>query len=263
MKHKTLGLALGSGGVRGIAHVGFLKVLEEAGITPNYITGSSMGAVVGASYSAGLNADQIYEIAKNIKLTDLIEPTLKNGGFFSTSKIENLIKKHLGNITFDKLKIPYKCVAVDLISRKSIVFDSGDVAKAVMASSAIPAVFLPVEIDNKKLVDGGTLERVPTKQVKEMGADIVVAIDVLARDARQTKAKNIVDNLLQVIDIMDEAITALKCEQNKKIVDLWLEPEIGNVSPYSIKDVSIAYEAGYKVGKENIDKIKKLLGIKN
>ena len=263
MKQKTLGLALGSGGGRGVAHIGFLKALEEAGIKPNYITGTSMGAVVGAAYAAGLSADQIYEIFKKVKVVDLIEPTLKTGGLFASNRIENILKKHIGDKTFDELEIPYKCVAADLLSRKAVVLESGKVNKAVAASSAIPAFFKPIELNGQKLVDGGIVERVPAAQVKEMGADVVVAVDVLARDARQTKANLIVENLMQVIDIMDETITKLKYNQNKKIIDLWLEPEIGEASPYSLKDMAAVYEAGYKIGKENVDKIKKLLNVKN
>ena len=121
-KMKTLGLALGAGGSRGVAHIGFLKALDEEGIKPDLITGSSMGSVVGAGYAAGVSTDQMYEAVRNLTLFDLISPSTKKGGLFDTKKMRNVLAKYIGDIQFADLKMPFHCMAVDMISQKAIEF---------------------------------------------------------------------------------------------------------------------------------------------
>ena len=157
---KTLGLALGSGGSRGVAHIGFLKALEEVGVHPDYITGTSMGAVVGAGYAAGLTVEEMKEAVFNLRLLDIITFSGRRGGVSSTKKIRELLIKYFGDITFADLKIPFRCYAVDMISQELIEFSEGSVVDAVVASASIPVVFHPYEKDGMRLIDGGVLERV-------------------------------------------------------------------------------------------------------
>ena len=119
-KHK-LGFALGSGGSRGIAHIGFLQAMDEAGIVPDFITGCSMGAVVGAAYASGKTPEEMRKIVMKLRPSDLIELTPRKGGLFNSSRIAKLFMKHVGDFTFDQLKIPFKCVAVDMVSQKVVL----------------------------------------------------------------------------------------------------------------------------------------------
>lgn len=259
MKKKTLGLALGAGGSRGVAHIGFLQALEETGVKPDFITGSSMGSVVGAAYASGLSIEQMKKAVFKLRLLDLIAPTGKRGGLFDTRNVRKLLKKYIGNVDFADLKIPFSCVAVDMLSQSVVEFKEGSVVDAVIASSSIPSIFRPTEKESMRLIDGGILERVPFQQVKNMGADLVVCVDVLGWRGCKEKCPSTLGVLLEALDIMDNHRTKLKREKHKDIIDFWLEPELGDMSQYSLKQTKMAYEKGYELGLENAEKIKKAL----
>ncbi len=256
---KKLGLALGSGGSRGVAHVGFLKALDESGIQPDYICGCSMGSVVGAAYAAGLTPESIWAIVEKLRILDLISPSRQRGGLFSTKKMRALLQKHLGDITFEELKIPFHCIAVDMITQKIVEFSSGSVLDGVVASSSIPAVFHPTVKEGMRLVDGGILERVPVPQVKAMGADIVVAVDVLGQRQCKEDCPRTLGVLLEMIDLMDNYRTKRRRQENADIIDFWIEPDLGEMSQYSLKQTRLAYDKGYEIGMEYAPKIKKAL----
>ena len=256
---KKLGLALGSGGSRGVAHIGFLKALEENGVKPDLIAGTSMGSVVGAAYASGLSPDDMHEAVGSLRLLDLLEWTRGPNGFFGLKKIRKQIVKHVGERTFDELKIPFGCVAVDLCAQEKVVFLEGNVADAVVASSAIPTIFKPFEKDGKKYVDGGVFERVPVRLVKDMGADIVVAVDVLGQRPCGVKKKGVVGALFETVDLMDNYRTRKCRQEHAEIIDLWIEPDLGDASQYSLKSVETIFTKGYRAGKEYAEKIEKLL----
>ena len=253
---KKLGLALGAGGSRGVAHIGFIKALEEAGIKPDYICGCSMGSVVGAAYAAGLTPEAMWGVVKKLRLLDLIVPSGQRGGLFGTRKMRSLLLKHIGATTFEELKIPFHCVAVDMCTQKLVEFSKGNLIDAVVASSSIPAVFHPLDKDGMRLIDGGILERVPAAQVKAMGADVVVAVDVLGHRDCSEDCPRVLGVLLETIDLMDNYRTKRRREENADIIDFWLEPELGNMSQYELKQVQFAYEKGYELGVKNAKKIK-------
>ena len=256
---KTLGLALGAGGSRGVAHIGFLRALEEVGVKPDFITGTSMGAVVGAAYSAGLSVEQMKEAVFNLRLLDIITFTGKRGGVSGTKKMRELLIKYIGDITFADLKIPFRCYAVDMISQELIEFSEGSVIDAVVASASIPVVFHPLEKDGMRLIDGGILERVPVSQVKQMGADLVVGVDVLGHRDASEDAPNVLKMLIETIDVMDNHRTARRKEDFKDIIDFWLEPDLGTMSQYDLRQIRFAYEKGYELGKNRANDIRKAL----
>lgn len=260
---KTLGLALGSGGARGVAHIGFIKALEEEGIKPDFISGSSMGAVIGSCYAKGMKIDEIRDITLKIKTGDIIDfsaSAITKLGLLRSKKVQRIFLQYLGDVTFDELDVPFTCTAVDLYSGKLHVFDRGSVALAVQASSAIPTVFRPVAYEDKLLVDGGVLCRVPVEQVKAMGADVVVAVDVLVNTSKKVEdVSNIFSMVLRLFDIMDNNATLLSEQLYPEKCDLVLKPAMEGMSPYAIKELDRAYEEGYQVGKDHIDKIKELL----
>ena len=256
---KSLGLALGSGGSRGIAHIGFLQALEDAEIYPSFISGCSMGSVVGSAYAAGIAPEYMRRAVCSLRFFDLVDITNKPGGVLDTRKMRKLLARYIGDLDFVDLKIPFSCVAVDMLRQEVIEFSSGSVLDAVVASSCIPSVFKPIEVDGMRLVDGGVLKRVPIEEVKRMGAEVVVAVDVLGKRLCHERCPNALTVLTEVVDIMDNARTQAYKARMRKKYDLWLEPELGNMSQYSFRNFHFAYRQGYEMGRKNIDKIKSLL----
>lgn len=260
---KTLGLALGSGGSRGVAHVGFLEALEEEGIKPDFIAGCSMGAVVGGCYASGMSVSEMKEVVLALKMRDILDVSpavITKMSLLRGRKVLNLLIRHLRVERIEDMPLPFRCVATELYSGELHVFSKGNAAKAIQASSCIPTVFRPVQIDGKMFVDGGCLCRLPVKAVKDMGADVVVAVDVLKNTNEAIDdVHNIVSMVLRVYDIMDANQTKLRLENENGLCDLLIEPEIKGMSQYVIKDLNFAYEEGYKAGKTYADKIKELL----
>lgn len=256
---KKLGLALGAGGSRGVAHIGFLKALDEEGIRPDFISGSSMGSVVGAAYAAGVPIARMREAVMSLRMMDLVGLG-KRGGLFGTKKMRALLQRYIGDLQFSDLRVPFRCVAVDMCSQQVVEFSEGSVLDAIVASSSIPSIFHPQERDGMRLIDGGILERVPVELVKKMGANVVVAVDVIGQKTCSEECPNMLGVLMETLDIMDNYRTRARREENKKIIDMWLEPDLGNMSIYDLKKIEFAYDKGYELGKENVAKIKKLLG---
>lgn len=257
---KEFGLTLGSGGARGIAHIGFLKALEENNIKPSYICGCSMGAVVGACYASGMSPDEMIEAARKLKLFQIVtlDPLpYNNKGFAQGTKMEKLLAKFLKDATFENLKIPFSCVSYDLLKGETVWHNDGNLIKAVRASSNIPLLFDPLKEDGRLLVDGALNERVPIKYTRSMGANTVIAVDVLGEVRPVENIKNIVTLLMRAADILEFSLAKYKKDEEK--ADLLLMVDIGDASQYQIKTINKAYEAGYKLGIENIDKIKALL----
>lgn len=259
MKKKKLGFALGAGGSRGVAHIGFLKAMEENKIKPDYITGCSMGSVIGSAYSAGLDLEYIKNAVFKLRLLDLISASGRRGGLFDMRKIRKLLEKHMGDIEFADLKIPFHCIAADMVTQKIVEFSEGKVLDGVLASSCIPAIFNPIEMDDKRLIDGGVIHRVPYEEVRNMGAEVVVAVDVLGRLDCSEKMPTTLGVLLETLDLMDNLRTQNCKQRDKHLYDFWLEPELGRMNQYSLKQVEFAYEKGYEIGCKYAPDIKKAL----
>ena len=256
---KKLGFALGAGGARGIAHIGFLQAMEDEGIKPDYISGCSMGSIVGAAYASGMSLDKLHEKVMALRFFDIIKPTSQRGGMFAPQRIREFLVKQLGDLEFSDLQIPFQCVAVDMKTQNLVEFSEGSVLDAIVASSTIPTVFCPSERNGMRLVDGALIDRVPCLQVKNMGADIVVGVDVWGTPRGKDDMPWSFNILMETIDIMSNYITKHKCEDNKEIIDLWLEPALGDMSQYTFRKLNFAYEKGYECGKENAEKIKKMI----
>jgi NTE family protein len=177
---KKIGLALGSGGIKGMAHIGVLKTLEKNNIPIDFIAGSSIGAWIGAHYALHKDIKRLEEVtvgSKWEKLLALIEPTL-GGGIMKGAKMEVLLAEWLEESNFSDTQIPLKIVATDLRSGDEVLFDSGPLASAIRASISVPSFFRPMEYQGKVLVDGGLVNPVPDNIVKHMGADIVIAVNI-------------------------------------------------------------------------------------
>ena len=179
---RGVGLALSGGGARGLAHIGVLKVLEQEGIPIDCLAGTSMGGLIAAAYAAGLSPDFMEQEAVRMgsvrRLLTLAEPPLPRRGLFEGQKVSEYLRGHLGERTFDDLRMPLALIAVDLDGGQEVVLREGRVVDAVRATIALPGVLAPVEREGRTLVDGGVLNNLPADVVRRMGADLVVAVDV-------------------------------------------------------------------------------------
>lgn len=182
-----IGLALSGGGARGLAHIGVLKVLAQEGIPIDLLAGTSMGGVVAAAYAAGLTPELMTREAHRMmsprRLLSLADPTLPRRGLFEGQKVIKYLAHHLGDCTFDDLRCPLSLIAVNLRNSEAVILNQGHVTEAVRATIALPGLFKPVEREwegeRQLLVDGGLLDNLPADVVREMGAEIVIAVDVV------------------------------------------------------------------------------------
>lgn len=194
------GLALGGGAAKGAAHLGVLKAIHEQNLELQAIAGTSVGAIIAALYAFGKTLDEIFAIAENISLSHVSGFTLKKKGFSTTERLEKLLIEHLGDVNIEDARIPLAIVASNIRTGKKQVFTQGSLAKAVAASTAVPGLFVPVEIDGEEYVDGGLLENVPISPLKRLGANTLIAVDLDGGD-RFEAPQNVMDVLSNALDI--------------------------------------------------------------
>ena len=259
-------LVLGAGGVKGIAHIGVLEVLEKAGIPIDLIIGCSIGAIIGAFYASGLDTAQILKIAKIIipnrpSYQRLGFPYLRKGlsgkGFFTVTKLKELLAQELPNNSFESLKIPLKACAVDLHKGKLELLESGSLIDAILASACIPGFFQPVTIDNKSYVDGGIISELPIEQAKKLGAKIIIGSNVKGWLKIETnkKIKNIIVRSYDILRHHHD-----KKEESK--ADIIIRPDLSGLmdrlfsKPTRIKEI---YERGKLYAEKALPDIKALL----
>jgi NTE family protein len=210
---KKIGLALGSGGARGLAHIGVLEVLEEHGVPVDMISGCSMGSVVGAMYANGTSARMIHGLAQQIctaNYRNLFDITLPKLGLVRGQRTDTVIRTLLGDKTFEQLRVPFAAVSVCLEEGEKRVFTTGKVADAVRASISVPGVFEPVTIEGKTYVDGGVLDRLPAGLARNLGADIVIAVDVGYRGGYRQTPKNIIEVLMNSYELQEWEVTRMR-----------------------------------------------------
>ncbi|MGG3800271.1 patatin-like phospholipase family protein [Metabacillus fastidiosus] len=253
MKPK-IGLALGSGGARGFAHLGVLKVLYNAGIRVDMIAGSSMGALIGSFYASGLSIDEMYKIAFAFKRKYFLDFTIPKMGFIAGKRVKELIHLFTKGKNIEELDIPLAIVATDLYEGKKVIFKKGLVADAVRASIAIPGIFVPEKINGKLLVDGGVIDRVPVSVVKDMGADIVIAVDV--SNVKKTKEiTSIFDVILQSLDIMQDELVF----HSEIASDIMIRPSVEQYSSREFSNIKEIIEIGEQEAEKHLVNIDKLI----
>jgi NTE family protein len=227
-KIPKVGLALGGGAARGFAHIGVLQVLEEEGIKPNLVVGTSAGSVVAAFYASGKTGAQLQWLADSMdesQLTDWTVPFLGRG-MLRGDALGRYINSQLNGMRIEDVKMPLGIVATDLQSGEGILFQRGDISLAVRASSAVPSVFEPVRIGNKDYVDGGLVSPVPVRYARQMGAEIVIAVDISSRP-EDAKTNDILKVLLQTFSIMGKSISQLEMTQAEVVVRPVM-PDVGS-----------------------------------
>ena len=245
-----LGLALGSGGFKGFAHVGALRAFEEAGIKFDYVAGTSVGSIIGCLYCFGYNTYEMIEIAKTINEKDLRDSKI----FFmpsSSSQVENVLKKFIGDTNIEDLKLPFRCVAVNLKTGKEIVFSEGCAATCVSGSCAAPPFFKPVVYNGMHLIDGAYANPLPSGVCKEMGADFVVTVDLDSERGYSTNSLNMFEVLMASVKIAMKSTA----EKGKLTSDVIITPNLAKYKANKFEGVDEMFTLGYESAKENIEAI--------
>jgi len=290
-RRKRIGLALGGGGARGLAHIGVLRMLENEEIPIGLIVGTSIGALVGGAYVSGLNADELRKKVEDylsstefrtsaIKafealhtkgeagLTQRIQTYLRNHfyliqamfkpGILSNEAFQATINYFIPNIRIEETRIPFRAVATDLISGEEIIFSKGSLRQAVMASCAVPGAIAPIKDGERLLSDGGTICRIPSPVAKKEGADFVIAV-VVDRGIGSEELRSVVDVYLRVSEIMGERLKRYELAE----ADVVIRPEVRDLHWSNFSQAMILVDEGEKAAREKLDAIRRLVpGIK-
>ncbi len=260
---KKLALVLGGGACKGYAHIGALKVLEDNGIKPNLIVGTSMGAVIGGVYASGKSIDYIIEISKQLTRKKLMDFNLINAiftsGIMSGKKLKKILTQELGNLTHDELQIPFVATATDILDGRLVVLKQGNVVENILASAAIPGVYPVVQKNNQVLCDGGLLNNVPDDIARDMYDYVVLSIDVIADYAKQVENSKIkiMGLTINALTLMQTQITKLQGNNSDLRINI-SQPDVGQMSFDSLS-VQKSIDYGVAAMKKNISKLKKLL----
>lgn len=226
----SLGIALGSGGARGLAHIGILEALAELDFHPEFVTGTSIGSIVGAAY-ADNRLPQLHDLAVSIDLRTFLFKIMDFGmprsGLVEGKRIQQLLEELLPDTSFEKLRKPFRCVAAALKTGDEVVFSSGPLIPAIRASISIPGIFTPIEIDGRHLIDGGLVNPIPVDQVRELGAKTVIAVDVnhgTLKETRPAKPEDESPKIPEWITRIGESLHLKDSAHLEKMKD-WFRPD--------------------------------------
>jgi NTE family protein len=275
---RKVGLALSGGGARGLAHIGVIKVLERENVPIDLLAGTSMGGIVAALYATGLSAHEMEKVARRIssprQLLALVDRTLPRRGLLQGRKVMEFLAQWLGELTFDRLKIPLALIAADLNGCQKVVLQEGSVLDAVRATIALPGLLAPLERGDQLLVDGGLMDNLPVDIVRQMGADVVIAVDIATDQtavilfAEELHRHPLVPNgLVDTLEVLWRSVDYLTREVNRRVLeeyppDLLIHPVIPAgvtaITGFTRADETIA--AGEKAATDALPKIRALLG---
>lgn len=242
---KNIGLALGGGAVLGASHVGSLRAIHDYEIKVTHLAGTSIGAFVGAFYAFGMNYKEINLIASELNWLDISSISLSRYGLLSNDKMGKLITEYLGNKNIEDAEIPLAVVTTDISTGEKVVLKKGPLAKAVMASTSIPGIFKPVEIQGRMLVDGGVVENVPIQSVKDLGAKYVMGIDLNAKN-KYERPNDILDVILNSFHYLLKQTVRLQTQD----ADLLIEPDLSQFNHSETNQVDDLIEKGYTDSKK-------------
>ncbi len=270
LQKRKIGLALGSGAVRGLAHIGVLEVLETEGIPIDMIAGTSTGAAIGALYAQGKSASVIKSTALDLswrRLASMIDLTLPKTGFISGKRIKHWLELVIGrDIEFSDLGIPLACVATDIMTGEEIVLDHGSVLEGVRASISIPGIFTVVKLEGRYLVDGGLVNPVPVSVLKGMGANFIIAVNVIPdirdrarpggkKGVEDFKEPNVISVIMQSIYIGAHALAKASLEG----ADVAIQPQIAHIGHFDFHQVQECILQGELATQGSIPEIKRKL----
>ncbi len=255
---RRIGLALSGGAVRGAAHVGVLKVLHAAGIRPHCIAGTSAGAMVGAAYAAGQAPEHLQQIFAAQSWPKLVRPSLHpRDSVFDIARGEALLRQTLGVDSFDQLQMPFAAVCCDIGSGEAVAVREGDLVQAVMASAAIPGLFPARELDGRLLVDGGVVDNLPVDVAREMGADVVIAVDLL-----EVPSGSSLQGPLTLFESWQRSLYFLikRNHPSPALADCNIVPEIASLSFTDFDDVPELIRRGEAAARRSLGELERLIG---
>ncbi|MGB9867237.1 MAG: patatin-like phospholipase family protein [Bacillota bacterium] len=250
---KKLGIALSGGAARGLAHIGVLDVLCDAGCKPWCVTGTSAGAIMGALFCCGFTPKEMLNLARQVTWAKLVRPVVPRDGLLDTDRLEAFLRGLAGDVCFEGLKVKLGVVVTDLVNAQRLLVTTGKVWPAVVASCAIPGAFRPVRKDGTVLVDGGVLENVPVRAAFQLGATSVIACDVTHTVERQYPS-----NMLQVIVQSLEAMQKRQSELDSALADVVIRPNLTGLSMWDLSKADEYYQRGKQaatLAKADIERI--------
>jgi NTE family protein len=253
----TLGLALGGGFARGIAHIGVLKVLEEEGIPVDYVAGTSVGAIIGAGYCSGMSAAELADMAATLRMSHFARLTLSRYGFYNNDRMLRLFERMLKQRRFEDLKIPLAVVATEFRTGEPTVFTEGQLADPIRASCAYPGMFLPVEIGGKSYIDGMLAYSVPTTPLRQMGADCVLGIYLSAHWSQAKPPRHVFEVIGQCFSIAQAKLA----DSWKKDASLVIEPELAGFSYDCFERTPDLITVGEMAMKAVLPQVRAMLGL--
>ncbi|MBT9252973.1 MAG: patatin-like phospholipase family protein [Brockia lithotrophica] len=249
-----IGLALGAGGARGLAHLGVLQVFEEAGVPVDFLSGSSMGAVVAVAYANRLPLDHLVRFATSVERRLFLDFTPPRWGLLKGERVGEFVRLLTHGKSLEALEIPTAVVATDLERGEPVVFRQGPADIAVRASTAIPGIFEPVFYQGRILVDGGVVERVPLAVLREMGADVVIGVDVALKPGKP-RITGLYDVIYQSLEIMEDHIFRAKAHA----ADVLITPQVGHFPALRLEHVAEIVEEGRRAARRKLPEIQALL----
>ena len=249
----AIGVALGGGFARGIAHVGVLKVLEQEGIPIRIVTGTSVGALIGAAYCSGVSIEELEEIARSVRFTTFARWTVSRYGFASNDRMVTFLTRILKVKTFEELRIPLGVTATDFNTGEGVVFHAGSIIDPVRASCAYPGMFLPVNIRGRWLVDGMLSHPVPSRPLRDMGAERVLAVHLKGRWSQTGAPRHLFDVIGQSFAIAQDVMSHLW----RGVADLVVEPDVAGFSYDDFKRSPELMEAGATAMRQALPEVRK------
>lgn len=255
-----IGLALGGGAARGFAHVGVIQVLEEAGIRPSLVVGTSAGSLVAAIYASGKTGAQLQQIALTMEEATITDWTLPifNSGMLRGDALARYVNGQVGSKVIEDMPLPLGVVATDLQSGQGMLFQRGDTGTAVRASSAVPAVFQPVKISGREYVDGGLVSPVPVRFARQMGAELVIGVDI-SSPPEGNLASGVLQILLQTFSIMGKSINNFELKE----ADVVVRPPLNGVGSSDFGARRRSIEAGRQAMLQMLPQLKAAIAAKS
>ena len=253
-REPVIAIALGGGGAKGFAHIGVIKVLESHGIKPKIVTGTSAGSFVGSIYASGQSPYALQNIALKLEEADIRDLTLNKQGFLLGQKLQNYVNQQVGSKAIQEFPIRFAAVATELGTGKKTSFIKGNAGQAVRASCSIPNAFVPATIAGKQYVDGGLVSPIPVRTAKDMGADIVIAVDISARP-KGDRPMSMWGLLDQTINIMGQQSINEELAQANVVI----QPEVGHLGVMDLKARHESILAGERAAQLKIKNIEKAI----
>lgn len=229
---KRIGLALGSGGARGLVHIHICRALDELERSPAIIAGTSFGAIVGAFYAGGMSGTEMEALARSLDLLDFGKmmdfAVLRPSGLIRGKRVEEFLDKHLPKKTFESLEIPLKVVATDFWNRRAVVFDSGDLIPAIRASISVPGIFEPVNVDDTVMIDGFPVSPVPMEAIRD-ACDVLIAVDVsgTSEPPKRNRSPNMFESVMATFHIMESSFVRNQLKIYRP--EIYVKPNLVNV----------------------------------